>query len=185
MPEGFEKQLSEVELVDLLEFLAQRGKYLPLPLDRAATIVSTRGMFYGEESQGERDGVRGTGARRLSRAFLLSSSIRRTGRVPNAILMYSPSGPSHRPKMPKSVNVACNSAAKAIHLLSGRQRLGLSVYSGQGLRLAHRPPSIIRTAKTEDHPLKNGEHFADYIRKVDVPGSKYAFDLKGKQNPFT
>jgi putative heme-binding domain-containing protein len=43
MPEGFEKQLKETELVDLLEFLTHRGKFLPsLPLDRAATIVVAR-----------------------------------------------------------------------------------------------------------------------------------------------
>ncbi len=35
--------------------------------------------------------------------------------------------------------------------------------------------------KTEEHPLKNGEHFADYIRHVDVPGSKLAFMLRGQQ----
>ena len=35
--------------------------------------------------------------------------------------------------------------------------------------------------KTEDHPLINGEHFADYIRRVDVPGSEFAFGLRGKQ----
>ena len=35
--------------------------------------------------------------------------------------------------------------------------------------------------KTEDHALKNGEQFADYIRRVDVPGSKFAFDLHGRQ----
>jgi uncharacterized protein len=33
----------------------------------------------------------------------------------------------------------------------------------------------------EDHPLKNGEEFADYIRRVDVPGSKFAFALRGQQ----
>ncbi|MGL4419487.1 MAG: hypothetical protein ACRCZF_02370, partial [Gemmataceae bacterium] len=34
----------------------------------------------------------------------------------------------------------------------------------------------------EDHELKNGLHFADYIRKVDVPGSKHAFKLaEGQQ----
>src|SRR5262249_51980169 len=49
MPDGFEKQLSRQELTDLLEFLAQRGKYLPLPLTKVATAVSTRGMFYDEE----------------------------------------------------------------------------------------------------------------------------------------
>ena len=35
--------------------------------------------------------------------------------------------------------------------------------------------------KTEDHALKNGVHFADYIRQVDVPGSKFAFALRGQQ----
>jgi len=35
--------------------------------------------------------------------------------------------------------------------------------------------------KTEDHPLKNGIHFADYIRRVDVPESTFAFDLNGRQ----
>ena len=34
---------------------------------------------------------------------------------------------------------------------------------------------------TEDHELKNGIHFADYIRRVDVPESKFAYDLRGKQ----
>ena len=35
--------------------------------------------------------------------------------------------------------------------------------------------------KTEDHPLLNGEVFADYIRRVDVPGSKFAFAVRGQQ----
>ncbi len=34
---------------------------------------------------------------------------------------------------------------------------------------------------TEDHPLLNGEHFADYIRRVDVPGSKFAMRLRDQQ----
>ena len=45
MPEGFEKQVSPAELNDLLAFLTRRGKYRPLDLSKAATIVSTRGMF--------------------------------------------------------------------------------------------------------------------------------------------
>ena len=34
---------------------------------------------------------------------------------------------------------------------------------------------------TEDHPLQNAVHFADYIRRVDVPGSELAFMLRGQQ----
>ena len=35
--------------------------------------------------------------------------------------------------------------------------------------------------QTEDHPLRDGVHFADYIRRIDVPGSKLAFMLRGQQ----
>jgi putative heme-binding domain-containing protein len=45
MPEGFEKQLSEEEIANLLEFLTARGKYVPIPLDKAATIASTENIF--------------------------------------------------------------------------------------------------------------------------------------------
>jgi hypothetical protein len=34
---------------------------------------------------------------------------------------------------------------------------------------------------TEDHRLLNGTHFADYIRRVDVPGSTFAFPLRAQQ----
>ena len=35
--------------------------------------------------------------------------------------------------------------------------------------------------ETEDIPLRNGVHFADYIRQVDVPGSKFAAALRNQQ----
>src|SRR6185437_12592595 len=54
MPEGFEKQLSKDDIVNVLEFLTAKGKYVPIPLDKVATIVSTQGMFYSKEATGER-----------------------------------------------------------------------------------------------------------------------------------
>jgi putative membrane-bound dehydrogenase-like protein len=177
MPDGFEKLLSRKDVTNLLEFLTQRGKYLPLPLDKVATIVSTKGMFNGEESQVERlvfsdwkpktfEGV----------PFHLVDP--QGDRVPNVIILYSPRGrqPS---KMPKSVSLTCNVPAKAIHLLSGISGWGYS-YSEKGTI-----SMIVRLhygdGATEEHALKNGEQFADYIRRVDVPGSKFAFDLNGRQ----
>ena len=35
--------------------------------------------------------------------------------------------------------------------------------------------------ETEDIELLNGVHFADYIRRVDVPGSEFAYPLGGQQ----
>jgi len=72
-----------------------------------------------------------------------------------------------------------NAPAKAIHFLSG--------VSGWGYPLGQKGSvsMIVRLhyqdGKSEDHPLLNGEHFADYIRRVDVPQSKFAFPLRGRQ----
>src|ERR1019366_131432 len=54
MPDGFEKALKQDELIDLLEFLTARGKFVPLSLDKAATSNSTQGMFYAKDSTVER-----------------------------------------------------------------------------------------------------------------------------------
>jgi putative membrane-bound dehydrogenase-like protein len=177
MPDGFEKLLSRKDLSNLLEFLTQRGKYLPLPLDKVATIVSTKGMFNGEDSRGERlvfsdwkpktfEGV----------PFHLVDP--QEDRVPNAIMLYSPQG-KQPPRMPKSVSLTCNVPAKAIHLLSG--------ISGWGHPDSEKGTvsMIVRLhyadGATEDHALKNGEQFASYVRRIDVPGSKFAFNLNGRQ----
>jgi hypothetical protein len=82
--------------------------------------------------------------------------------------------------MPKAVSLPCNAPVKAIHFLSG--------ISGWGAQQPTKNGSvsmIVRVhyanGQTEDHPLRNGEHFADYIRRIDVPGSKFAFALRGQQ----
>jgi putative membrane-bound dehydrogenase-like protein len=177
MPEGFEKQLKEDEVVDLLEFLTQRGKFLPLPLDKVATAVSTRGMFFSPQS----------GIERLVFADWKPKTFKgvpfylvdpRGSRTANVVLLYGPHG-TQAPKMPKSVSLVCNTPARAVHLLSG-----VSGWGHPGGRKGS-VSMIVRLhykdGKTEDHPLRNGEHFADYIRRVDVPGSTFAFGLRGQQ----
>jgi hypothetical protein len=93
-------------------------------------------------------------------------------------MLYGPQG-NIPPKMPKSAIVPCNSSAKAIHLLSGVSGWGYPASPKGSVSM------IVRLhyaeGKLEDHELKNGEHFADYIRRVDVPGSKFAFALRGQQ----
>ncbi|MHB1421889.1 MAG: PVC-type heme-binding CxxCH protein [Gemmataceae bacterium] len=176
MPEGFEKQLSKDDFVNLLEFLTAKGKYVPIPLDKVATIVSTQGMFYGRDAT-ERLIFRDWKPKTFQDVpFQLVDPQR--GRVKNVILLYSPNG-ELPPKMPKAVTLPCNTAAKAIHFLSGVSGWGYP-FSDKGTVSV-----IVRLhyadGKTEDHALKNGEHFADYIRRVDVPGSQFAFALRGQQ----
>lgn len=177
MPEGVEKLHTPTELRDLLEFLTARGKYLPIPLDKVATIVSTKGMFNSEDANVERlifadwkpkifEGV----------PFVLVDP--QGDKTPNVIMLNGSAG-NIPPKMPRSVTLPCNAPAKAIHFLGG--------ISGWGWPASEKGTTclIVRLkyadGKTEDHPLLNGEHFADYIRRVDVPQSKFAFNLRGQQ----
>jgi putative membrane-bound dehydrogenase-like protein len=177
MPEGFEKQLKAEEMANLLEFLTRRGKYLPLSLERIATAVSTRGMFNSEDSKLERL-VFPDWSPRTFKGVPFHLVDPQDGRAPNVLLFYSPQG-KIPPKMPKSVLLPCNAPASAVHLLSGVSGWGYPFGSAKSISLTVR--FHYQDGKTEDHPLRNGEHFADYIRRVDVPGSEFAFDLGGRQ----
>jgi putative heme-binding domain-containing protein len=180
MPEGFEKQVPTADLNNLLAFLTQRGKFLPLDLSKAATIASTRGMFVYAEAEVERLIFPDWGPKSVAGVpfNLVDPS---GGRVNNVVLLYSPSG-TFPPKMPRRVELPCNTSATAIHMLSGVSGFGYP-YGEKGtvsliVRLHYKDGSF------EDHKLQNGVHFADYIRVVDVPGSKLAFKLGGQQIRF-
>ncbi len=178
MPEGFEKQVPAEGIADLLAFLTQHGKYVPIDLRKSATVVTTKGMFYSEESDIERlvfdDWTPKTFA---GIPFMLVDP--RGDRIPNAIMLRGPEG-LIPPKMPRSATVPCHIKARAFHLLSGVSGWGFA-----GGQVEPTVSMIVRIhyadGKTEDHPLKNGVHFADYIRVIDVPESKLAFNLGGRQ----
>ncbi|MEX2173346.1 MAG: c-type cytochrome, partial [Pirellulaceae bacterium] len=177
MPEGFEKQVKPEEIVNLLEFLTQRGQYVPIPLEKYATAVSTRGMFYDENAPAERLVFDDWSPKTFEGIpFVLVDP--QGAKIPNVILLNGPEG-QIPPTMPKSVSLPCNMPAKAIHLLSGVAGWAFPYGGEQTVTM------IVRLhyadGQTEDHKLLNGRHFADYIRRVDVPESKFAFDLRGRQ----
>jgi uncharacterized protein len=177
MPDGFEKQMNPQELTDLLEFLTKRGKYLPIPLDKAATIVSTKGMFISEEAPEQRLVFADWKPKTVGEVpFVLVDPA--GDKVPNVILLYSASG-KVAARMPKSATVTVNSAAKTIHVLGGVSGWGFP-YGTKG-SVSMKVRLVYDDGQTEEHALKNGEQLADYIRRVDVPGSKFAFDLNGRQ----
>jgi putative membrane-bound dehydrogenase-like protein len=177
MPEGFEKQVGVEDIRDLLAFLTQRGKYLPLDLRKVATVVSTKGMFNSEDAQAERLIFRDWAPKEFAGVpFVLVDP--QGDRVPNVVMLNGRNG-TIPPKMPRQVELAVNAPAKAIHLLSG--------ISGWGYPSSNEGTTsmIVRLhyadGSTEDHRLLNGTHFADYIRRVDVPGSTFAFPLRAQQ----
>lgn len=177
MPDGFEKQMSPDDLANLLEFLTQHGRFLPIPLEKFATVVSTRGMLtepnlvedrleFDDWSQKTTEGV----------PFRLVDP--KGDSVPNAIMLYSPKG-KIPPTMPREVALPCNVPAKAIHILGGVAGWGYP--DGEKGSVSMIVRLHFADGQTEDHPLHNGQEIADSARNVEVPGSKEAFILKGRQ----
>jgi putative membrane-bound dehydrogenase-like protein len=177
MPDGFEKTLKQEELIDLLEFLTARGKFVPLALDKAATIVSTQGMFYKKDSPGERL-VLSDWSPRTIKGVPFHFVDPDTDKKPNVIMLYSPNGAVAR-GMPKTAKLDCNMPARAIHLLSGVSGWGYPYSKEGGVAMVVR--LHYTDGKSEDHELVNGVHFADYIRRVDVPKSEFAFAMRSQQ----
>lgn len=175
MPEGFEK-LPEKDLVDLLEFLTTPGKYLPLPLAKAATIASTGPLFYGQDAAETL--VLQDWAPRTVQGVPFHLIDPQGGRAKNVVMLHGPLG-KFPPEMPKHVTVPCNIAALAVHMLSGASGWGYPATPKGTVSMIVRLHYADGT--TEDHELRNGEHFSDYIREVDVPGSKLAFKFRGQQ----
>jgi hypothetical protein len=177
MPEGFEKQLQPQELVDLLEFLAAKGRFLPLPLSKVATVTTTKSMFHEGEDGPDRLIFDDWGPKTaFGVPFQLIDP--RGQSLANAVMLYGPSG-TLPPQMPRSVAVPCNTRVKLLHLLSGISGWGYPASRKDTVSL------IVRLhyadGQTEDHELRNGEEFADYIRPIEVPGSKLAFKLGDQQ----
>ncbi len=177
MPEGFESLVSEKEIVDLLEFLTDRGKFLPLPLDKAATIVSTLGMFNSKQAGVERLILPNWKPRVVEGVPFQFVDAQGTKQA-NVIMLHGTNGVIP-PKMPKSAKVPCNSSVKSIHLLSGVSGWGYPAVSSKTPTVTVR--LHLEGGGKEDHILRNGEHFADYIRRTEVPKSKFAFNMRGQQ----
>ncbi len=177
MPEGFEKQIDEQGFADLLEFLTAKGRYVPLPIGKVATAVSTKGLFH-EGDDGPDRMIFDDWSMKESGGVPFQLVDPRGDRIRNLILLRGPQG-SLPPKMPASVRIPCNTEADAIHLLSGVSGWGHPASGGESVSM------IVRLhyadGETEDHRLKNGVHFADYIRRVDVPESAFAFALGNQQ----
>ena len=177
MPLGFEKQIKPEGFADLLAFLTARGTFLPLPLEKVATAVSTRGLFYAPQNEVERLVFPDWKPKTFQGVpFALIDPQGDT--VANVIMLHGPEG-YLPPQMPKRVSLPLGAPARALHILGGISGWGFPATPTGSTSLVVR--LVYADGQTEEHPLVNGEHVADYIRRVDVPQSEFAFDLAGRQ----
>ena len=154
-----------------------RAMFVPLKLEKVATAVSTKGMFYDSENAVERLVFPDWGPKTF-RGVPFTLVDPQGQRVPNVVLLHGPHG-TLPPKMPKSVSLSVGSAIKALHLLGGVA--GWAFPGGGKGSTSMIVRLVYADGTTEDHPLQNGAHVADYIKRIDVPESEFAFDLDGRQ----
>ncbi|MGN6547666.1 MAG: c-type cytochrome, partial [Aureliella sp.] len=177
MPEGLEEQLKPADMTDLLEFLTSKGRFVPLPLAEVATAISTKGLFHEGDNGPDRMVFADWKPKAFNGVpFHLVDPLGQT--KANIVLLYGPQG-TLPPTMPRSVSLPVNMPVARLHLLSGVSGWGFPASREGSVSLIVR--FHFADGKTEDQPLLNGQHFADYIRRIDVPQSQFAFNLRGQQ----
>lgn len=174
MPEGFEQSIDDASFIDLLEYLTQRERFVPLGLERVANIITTEGLFTNRENRAERLVMPQWGTQMVDEVPFSLIDPAGTA-VKNGVMLNGPNG-SFAPQMPSSVSVRCRTPASKIHLLGGVAGWASKRPQNGGVSM------IVRLqysdGQTEDHPLIDGQHIADYIGIFDVPESKLAFKMR-------
>jgi putative heme-binding domain-containing protein len=155
MPEGFEKLVSRQEFSDLLEFLTERTQFVPLDLARVATSSNVDSAFQIANPPGGVADVPtatdGWGLQPFSGVPFYRINPQE-GRVRNVVELRF-GRRDEQSELPRSVELQCRMAAKAIHFLAG---VGDSRPRGRGGRRGG-AALLVRLhyaeGEPEDHPL--------------------------------
>lgn len=177
MPEGFESSITRAEMADLLAFLAKRGRYAPLNIAGAATIISSVGLPGFRGRPGDKFELDSYG--RVEVAGVPFELIDPQGdRVANIIGLQQRS--TRRPStLPEAVQVQCAGNVETIHLLGGVAWAAYPRFEAESTSLIVRRHYANGT--TSDYPLVNGKHIVTFEADNDVPESKLAIEANGKQ----
>jgi putative heme-binding domain-containing protein len=116
MPDGFEKLITRTELSDVLEFLTERTQFVPLDLGRVATTSITDRSLQFDESQVDSAVAGGWGLKPFAGVPFYRINPH-DGRIRNAVLLRSRRR-DETTELPRSVELPCRMAAKAIHFLA-------------------------------------------------------------------
>jgi len=173
MPEGFE-QLGTEGLRDMLTYLcADDLKYRILDMSGAFTANTTRGIYMTAESRDESLRFRkwGTIQHRGIPFDIINPARTQTGN--NVVVLQGGAGMSRT--YPKEVEIKVGLQALRLHFLGG--------VAGWGHPLGEKDQPVARVVvhyaggATEEFVLRNGVEIADYIGRIDVPGSEALQDL--------
>jgi uncharacterized protein len=179
MPEGLEALGAEA-LRDLLAFMCDgEEKFRVLDLRDAYTADSRRGSFRREEDRDETITLHRFGSVTVHGVpFFVMDPARSTTGANFIALKGGPGGRNVSNDFPRRVEIATNATAASLHFLGG---VGGWAWPWGGDAAQGKPAMkvIVHFAdgSIEEHVLNNGEHFADYNGRPDVPLSVDAGDF--------
>jgi putative heme-binding domain-containing protein len=132
MPDGFEKLVTREEFADLLEFLTERTRFVPLDLGRVATTASTDEIYQAADppaaaaadspAAAASDAAANAWGLKPFRGVPFYRINPQEGRVRNVVMLQFRFGrrdSDEAPELPRAVELQCRMAAKAIHFLAG------------------------------------------------------------------
>ena len=177
MPDGFEA-LGKEGLRDLIAYLsADEGKFRIVDLSPAFTVDSTKGIFASLRATNESLQFRRFGLATVDGVPFDVVSPNRTSSGKNLIVLKGGNGFSKT--LPQKVEAAVNAKANRLHFLGGVGGWAFPCCGdnkNEGMPVA-KVTVHFKEGAPQEIILKNGEEFADYNGKNDVPGSREAQGL--------
>jgi len=168
MPEGFE-QLGADALRDLLTYLcADELRFRILNLSDAFTADTSRGIYMTAESRDESLRFKKWGTIKHRDVPFDIVNPQRTATGKNVIVLQGGAGMARN--YPKQVEIKVGLPATKLHFLGG--------VGGWGFPYSNKTDPVVKITvhfaggDTEEIVLRNGVEIADYIARIDVPGSE-------------
>lgn len=176
MPEGFEA-LGAEGLRDVLAFITgSETRFRFIDLSTAFTASTRDGLYMTREPGGGALPLAKTGA---VNAYGVPFNVVDPAKQPRNVMVLKGGdarGHSKR-EMPQQVEAKVGFAAKQLHFLGNIG--GWAAPVGQLGEPSLKVTAHYAGGKTETLTFKNGDEIADYIREVDVPGSKLVRGVAG------
>lgn len=172
MPEGLDGLGAEA-LRDILTFICGEAskQFRIISLAEAATASSSEGVFAGPAPNQGQVRLKKFGDFKVEGVpFFIPSPEKATGGN-FIVLKGGPNPDNHSQTFPARVELALNVETKKLQLLSGISGWGWPAVRDEAPAL--KATVVYASGEKEEFTFINGVHFSDYIRPVEVPGSRY------------
>lgn len=183
MPEGLDA-LGPEPLRDILAFICGDAmkQFRILHLADAFTADSRDGLFASADPRGGQVKLTKFGNVKVEGVpFFIQDPAKSSTGANLIVLKGGPGKDNHSQTFPTKAEVAINVAAKRLQLLSGVSGWGWPAVQDEAPAL--KATVVYEDGEKEEFTLLNGIHFSDYIRPVEVPGSKGIEGLADGQEP--